>query len=130
MITEDVLDLMLYGPDPDRTKPITKPRRIFADLLKFFRGEYRTVYHLDGPLHDPLAVAAILEDEMVESIGYDYNGGETFEIDLVVEGEQRGRTVAKKLPAGTPGLRIPRNLDVDKFWRVMEKALSVSDALK
>ena len=127
MVTEDVVNLMLQGPKDGKSKPNSKPRRIFTDLLKFFRGEYRRIYHLDGPLHDPIAVAAILEDEGAEKMGFDYNGGETFEIELVTEGEQRGRTVAKKLPVGTPGLRIPRGLDVDGFWSVLERALAASD---
>ncbi|KAJ5505601.1 Inosine/uridine-preferring nucleoside hydrolase [Penicillium expansum] len=127
LIKEEVLDLMKNGPPGQKTNTEAKTRKIFTDLLKFFRGEYQRIHNLDGPLHDPIAVAVILEDEGVEKIDFDYNGGERFSIDLVLEGEQIGRTVATKLPAGEQGVRIPRGLNVPEFWRVLEGALSVSD---
>ncbi|THW03213.1 Inosine/uridine-preferring nucleoside hydrolase, partial [Aureobasidium pullulans] len=128
MIEEEVIELMLHGPSmkPGSVKP-SESRKIFTDLLKFFRGEYRKIHNLDGPLHDPIAVAVILDEEGVEKVGFNYGDNERFSIDLVLEGEQVGRTVATKLPAGAQGVKIPRGLDVKEFWRVLERALAVSD---
>lgn len=96
-------------------------------------------------MHDPLAVAAVLvgtEDEIpffdwdaVKSTGPKHD--ERFDVTIVTEGsfeeartggKETGRTVVKLLPAGEPGVRIPRSLVVDKFWQVIEECMERADA--
>ncbi|KAK4865124.1 hypothetical protein LT330_001747 [Penicillium expansum] len=127
LVTEEVLNLMSHGPLERKISEPSKMRVIFTDLLKWFRREYKKTQNLDGPLHDPTTVAVILDSEGVENIGFDYRDEERFEIDLVLEGEQIGRSIAKKLPPGSEGVRIPRGLNVPEFWRVLEHALFVGE---
>ena len=61
---------------------------------------------------------------------------ERFQVTVVTDGtyeeakagtKQTGRTIAKLLPPGQPGVRIPRSLDVAKFWEVIEECVSRAD---
>lgn len=96
------------------------------------------------PLHDPLAVAAVLTGTRHEIPFYDYDAKkgncvkyhERFELTVVTEGDlgeakagksQLGRTVAKALPPGSEGVRIPRGLDIPMFWRVIEECTERAD---
>lgn len=112
---------------------------MYQDLVQFYVRTYRDVFGLkDGPpLHDPVAVAVILFDEGVEDLEYDDRGGERFGIFVRPEGEhespdyhnrnmkqaQLGRTVAKHLGSGVDGIRIPRGLNVSRFWDMIENCL-------
>lgn len=103
----------------------------------------RDVFGLkDGPpLHDPLAVAAILTGTPHEIPFYDFPEGadpstrERFAIKVVTEGHlddakkgsQIGRTIATLQPPGVPGVRIARGLDVAKFWDVVEDCIQAAD---
>ena len=99
-------------------------------------------------MHDPLAVAAILsgiggEDEIDF---YDFDptttadlknppARERFEVTVVTEGTyeeahagaKTGQTIVKLLPPGEEGVRIPRALDFQKFWKVLEECVSRAD---
>jgi uridine nucleosidase len=92
---------------------------MFYELLMFFATTYRDVFKLtEGPpLHDPLAVALILPT----SIAID--DGVRFKLSVVLSGVEIGRTVAEKLPLGTPGVRIPNKVDNVKFWALIEDCL-------
>lgn len=96
------------------------------------------------PLHDPLAVAAVLTGTPWEIELYDYDTSspspekerERFDIKVVTEGthedallrgSQLGRTIATLLPPGEEGVRIPRGLDIPKFWKVMEECVQRAD---
>tara|TARA_R110002003_G_scaffold722_7_gene21385 strand:+ start:41002 stop:41376 length:375 start_codon:yes stop_codon:yes gene_type:complete len=103
--------------------------------MSFFAGTYAEVFSItEGPpLHDPLAVAAAIDPEL-----FDDHGGERFEVDVVTEGVhsltqsevgELGRTKVKKLPAGEGGCRIPRSLDLARFWDSIESALKRADAV-
>lgn len=59
---------------------------------------------------------------------------ERFEVSVVTEGtfeeaqvKETGRTIAKELPAGSEGIRIPRSCDVKKFWEVIEECVERAD---
>lgn len=61
---------------------------------------------------------------------------ERFEVTIVTEGTfeeakagktQTGRTVVKTLPAGTEGVRIPRGVDVERFWEEIEACIERAD---
>ncbi|ETI27647.1 hypothetical protein G647_00096 [Cladophialophora carrionii CBS 160.54] len=108
----------------------TRLRRMFNELLMFFAHTYAEVFGLtDGPpLHDPLAVAAILSGHPDPNfqIEFDDGGGERWDVDVLLEGEQVGRTVITKSEDGQ-GVRIPRTLDLDKFWRTLADCMAAAD---
>ena len=96
------------------------------------------------PLHDPLAVAAILTGTEHEIPFYDYDPKkpegadrrERFSVEVVTEGTledarergtQTGRTIVKLLPPGSEGVRIPRGLDIPLFWKVIEECCESAD---
>ena len=101
-------------------------RALFHDLLVFFASRYREVFRLkEGPpLHDPIAVAVLFSES---EVAFDDWGGERWHVDVVTVGlhgeedEERGqvgRTIISK--ADGEGVRIPRAMDVERFWDVIE----------
>lgn len=42
-------------------------------------------------------------------------------------GPQTGRTLVEKLPKDRAGVRVPRGMDVARFWTVLEECLSRAD---
>jgi len=113
-------------------------RALFGEILAFFAHTYECEFGMvDGPpLHDPLAVAAALCPAL-----FDDNGGERFEV-CVVKGDGKGaggceggngrqgecgRTVVRMLEKGAEGVRIPRTLDIDAFWCLIDLALGVAE---
>jgi uridine nucleosidase len=125
--TPKIQDMLLHG-----IKGPTRLRRMFNELLMFFAHSYAEVFGLiDGPpLHDPLAVAAILSHHPDPNIQveFDDRGGERWDVDVLLEGEQVGRTVITKSRNGQ-GVRIPRTLDLDKFWRTLNDCMTRADEL-
>ena len=109
----------------------------------------RDVFEIPSPpLHDPLAVAAVLIGTAHEIPFYDWdvNGccdaaePERFSVNVVTDGThaeaaefqasggpQTGRTVVERLPTGQKGVRIPRGVDVGRFWTVLEQCLTRAD---
>lgn len=96
------------------------------------------------PLHDPLAVAAVLTGTKHEIPFYDFDTKkgncvkyhERFDLTVITEGSledakegkaQLGRTVAKLLEPGSEGVRIPRGLDIPMFWKVIEECTERAD---
>lgn len=116
-----------------------KLRTMLVELLMFFAGTYRDVFGIEEgpPLHDPLAVAAVLGAEGeggVEFVDRDPVTGERerFEVRVVTEGTyedakagrtRTGQTVVRRLAGGEEGVRIPRGVDVEGFWRVMGECI-------
>jgi uridine nucleosidase len=101
--------------------------------MTFFAGTYAEVFAITAgpPLHDPLAVAAATHPDM-----FDDCGGERFRVDVVTEGVhsvdqtkvgELGRTKVTKLPAGEGGCRIPRAVNLDAFWGLIESCLKKAD---
>lgn len=43
------------------------------------------------------------------------------------QGHQTGRTIAKALPPGSEGVRIPRGVDIAKFWSAIEDCIERAD---
>ncbi|KIW96434.1 uncharacterized protein Z519_03503 [Cladophialophora bantiana CBS 173.52] len=111
----------------------TRLRTMFNELLMFFAHTYAEVFGLtDGPpLHDPLAVAVLLENHPDPQVRIDFNDndGERWDVDVILEGEQTGRTVVTKSSNGE-GVRIPRTLDLPKFWRTLEECMARADEVK
>lgn len=139
--TNKVRKMLLYGQaaseasdSKDDFTP-TPLRALFTQVMSFFAGTYADVFSITQgpPLHDPLAVVAAYLPEI-----FDDHGGERFTIDIVTTGihspdktlvGELGRTKVTKLPSGEPGCRIPRSVDLDAFWRIMESALQRADAV-
>ena len=80
-------------------------------------------------MHDPLAVATLL-DGLSEVIGFDDRGGERWHVNVVTDGlhsdldserGEVGRTVITKAEEG--GVRIPRGVDVHRFWELVEQCM-------
>lgn len=110
------------------------------------RASYRDHFGIvEGPpLHDPLAVAAVLTGTEWEIEFYEYdrndpstdNKRERFDIKVITEGTHEdalrrgsrlGQTIATLLPPGEEGVRIPRGLDIPKFWKVLEECVQRAD---
>lgn len=101
--------------------------------MTFFASTYAEVFAItEGPpLHDPLAVAAAVHPDMFSD-----NGGERYKVDIVTEGvhsaDQKavgelGRTKVELLPKGEAGVRIPRGVDQERFWGLIESCMKEAD---
>ncbi|KAL2142334.1 hypothetical protein VTI28DRAFT_1343 [Corynascus sepedonium] len=161
LTTEGVRDLLLYGreevekgetplerAESDRKKGKTKLRTMLVELLMFFAKTYKDVFGItEGPpLHDPLAVAAVLTGvgdlHEIPFCDCDPAGEpglaqrERYEVSVVTEGTyedaragaRTGQITAKLLPPGEEGVRIPRSLDIPLFWKVLEECVQRADA--
>ncbi|KAI8958570.1 Inosine/uridine-preferring nucleoside hydrolase [Daldinia sp. FL1419] len=151
LATKEVQEMLLYGP-PGKDGGVREGRGksdlrvMLVELLNFFAGTYRDVFGIvEGPpLHDPLAVAAVLEGTEYEIPFYDYDPKapegpsrrERFKVEVVTEGTledarergtQTGRTLVTLLPPGSEGVRIPRGLDIPLFWKVIEECCERAD---
>jgi uridine nucleosidase len=108
--------------------------------------QYRDVFgiELGPPLHDPVAVAAALLGAGEHEIPFfdvdrrlriDSQNLERYKVTVVTEGSQEeamsgaqtGRTIVKLLPPGQEGVRIPRGLDIDRFWFELEACCQRAD---
>lgn len=150
LATADVQDLMLYGPNGAASidaQPSTL-RVMLVELLTFFAKTYADVFGITAgpPLHDPLAVAVILDGIIGVEVPFrDYlvtaaserGPRERFHVKVITEGTheealqgltQTGRTVATLLEQGRAGVKIPRGLDVGRFWTMLEESLQRADA--
>ncbi|KAI9770099.1 MAG: Uridine nucleosidase 1 [Geoglossum simile] len=131
LATPPVLDTLLRGPSDTITDtnaevpPPSNLRQLLHDLLTFFATAYAQVFDLTAgpPLHDPLAVAAIISPS-VDDFGFDDRGGERFVVEVVTgSGDQAGMTVVRAVRDGEDGVRIPRAVDVVRFWDCVEECV-------
>ncbi|KAK0510209.1 hypothetical protein JMJ35_007603 [Cladonia borealis] len=113
------------------TGQLSNVRHLFYQILVFFAHTYRDVFGLTKgpPLHDPLAVAILL-DGLSEVIQFNDNGGERWHVNVVTDGlhsdleaeqGQVGRTMLTQAEEG--GVRIPRALDRFRFWQILDECL-------
>lgn len=139
LATKDVQDRLMYGSAPRGSKtnittPASRLRPMLHDLVMFFASTYADVYGLTSgpPLHDPVAVAAVLANSSNEDLGFKYGEGERWHVRVVTDGlhsnsgnlrGQVGRTVATIAPAEEDGVWIPRSLNVDRFWDLVESCI-------
>jgi uridine nucleosidase len=136
-------------------KAKTTLRTMLVELLTFFADRYAKHFGLTAgpPLHDPLAVAVIFDGipdveipfqdfvDTVSDVEFGAGGAtkdkrrERYAVSVVTEGShddaqngaQTGRTVVKLLDEGEEGIKIPRGLDVGRFWTVLEESLERAD---
>ncbi|KAM7189365.1 putative uridine nucleosidase [Naviculisporaceae sp. PSN 640] len=170
LTTAEVRDLILLGPEEKRdevtegelvegqfggeiVKGKSKLRVMLVELLMFFARTYSEVFGITAgpPLHDPLAVAAILtgvgEQHEIPFSDFDPSAEgvagaegtkkrERYKVDIVTEGSyedaregrtRTGQVTATLLPPGEEGVRIPRSLDINLFWRVLEECVARAD---
>ncbi|GAB0132223.1 hypothetical protein EsDP_00000665 [Epichloe bromicola] len=147
LATDEVRNLLLYGQDGiQEGQGKTTLRRMLVELLYFFAKTYADIFGITAgpPLHDPIAVAAVLIGTSDEIPFHEWDSAksaspqhqERFRVTVVTEGTfeqakdgqaQTGRTMATVLPPGEEGVRIPRGIDVAKFWQVMEECITRAD---
>lgn len=138
--TATIRHTLLYGADQpldpstaDTNRTPSPVRALFTQIMSFFAGTYAEVFSItEGPpLHDPLAVSAAIDPDF-----FDDRGGERFQVDIVTEGVhsvnqsdvgELGRTKLTKLPPGEGGCRVPRGVDLAKFWGSIEDCLKLAD---
>lgn len=128
----------LYGPGVDADTMSRTPsalRALFTQIMSFFAGTYAEVFSItEGPpLHDPLAVAAAAYPNI-----FNDQNGERFAVEIVTEGThsliqtevgELGRTKVSKVAQGEGGCRIPRSVNLAKFWESIENAMARADAV-
>ena len=104
--------------------PRSALRQLFHEILLHNKQTYqRSFPSLPGPpLHDVLAVAVLLE-----AVDADDRGGERWKVEMVLEGEQDGRTMMTPCDTGKPGVRIPRSIDEVAVWEAMALALAKAE---
>ncbi|PVH76601.1 Inosine/uridine-preferring nucleoside hydrolase [Cadophora sp. DSE1049] len=157
LATGEVQDMLHYGKGKEGEgalkegeKECSTLRRMLVELLTFFANTYADVFGITAgpPLHDPLAVAAILDgipgveipfyDYIANSINPEKKGKrERYAVQVITEGThedalagaQTGRTVVNLLDEGEEGVKIPRGLDVKRFWDVLEDCLAAADGM-
>lgn len=114
--TVEVQDL-LFGEEKN-----SHVRRMMKQVLMFFAETYRKHSGIeDGPpLHDPLAVWAVVRPEMFD------DRSERWDVEVVLEGKEVGRTVATPARDGR-GVRIPRGVDVGAFWGEIDMVLGEAE---
>lgn len=133
LATRAVQERLRHGPSVSVGKGASDVRELFNELLVFFAHTYADVFGIsDGPpLHDPLAVAVILS-EGYEDLKLDDRKGERWDVSVVTDGihsdddherGQVGRTVISPPKERGIGVRIPRGLNVELFWDIVEDCL-------
>ena len=124
--TAEIQNMILNGKKSSSTHP-TRLRKMFYDLLTFFGQTYADTFGLvDGPpVHDPLTIAAVLATLKDPKARIDVEDtGERYKINVELQGPQTGRT---RVESSTPGVTIPRKVDVVKFWEEINLCLERAD---
>ena len=138
LATREVQKTLLTGTSFTESSMAAKNlRQMFHDLLLFFAHTYSEVYGLtEGPpLHDPIAVAVLLEAVTGSNMRFADGGGERWHVKVVTDGlhsrheaerGQVGRTVVTKSARGG-GVRIPRSMQVESFWKIIDSCLEAAE---
>lgn len=139
LATREVQQTLLTGTSFTESSTAAKNlRQMFHDLLVFFAHTYSEVYGLTKgpPLHDPIAVAVLLEDVAGTNMRFADGGGERWQVDVVTDGlhsrdeaerGQVGRTVITRSDDHGDGVRIPRGLQVESFWSLIEHCIQAAE---
>src|SRR5918997_4345963 len=118
----DVTHQAEAGPDERETlRTLGRVGGMVADLLEFFAATYESVYGFDAPpLHDAVAVAAVLEPALLET--------RAMRVDVECESElTRGETVCDfygvtgRRPNAEVGVRLDREGFFDLLYRSLER---------
>ena len=137
LATRDVQKAMLHGYEQSSNNSgPSLVRKLFVEILTFFAKTYAEVFGITAgpPVHDVLAVAATFAPSLFVD-----NNGERFEVDVVTDGahnttstmltsgSQVGRTNATPTVRDDPGIRIPRDLEGEKVWMLIDNCLSLAE---
>ncbi|KAK3047925.1 Uridine nucleosidase 1 [Extremus antarcticus] len=137
LATGEVQKGMLHGFDSSADSNGKEPsqvRKLFIEILTFFAKTYADIFGItDGPpVHDPLAVVAAFAPALFSD-----EGGERYEVDVVTDGahgaqavamkSQCGRTIATPVLPGEGGVRIPKRLDDEAVWRMLDECLRAAE---
>lgn len=105
----------------DRIAALDTPlARICIDLLTFFADSYRRVFGFDAPpLHDPVAVARVIDPAVVTVV----------KANVVVElagTHTRGATVVDlhQVTGRQPNVQVATGLDTGRFWDLIVTAIA------
>lgn len=98
----------------------TTTSRMFYELISFFAETYKTQFGFDDgpPVHDPLAVAVLLNLYNDDLECEFTNAG----IIISIEGEKLGKT---SVAESGPALRILKKIDLVEFWKLVVTALEL-----
>ncbi|KAL4765695.1 uridine-cytidine N-ribohydrolase [Aspergillus foveolatus] len=144
LASRDAQTRILHG-DGDPSKAPTVLRQMLYELLLFFASTYETEFGLTTgpPLHDPLAVAAVISTlnpdfarrYPEQALKFDDRNGERFAVTVVTDGlhgtdvamvGQLGRSVVS---SHATGVTIPRGVDIDAFWNIIVDCIRRADEL-
>ena len=111
LATEDVLNRLRAAHRPVADAVVA--------LLEFFGSTYRDVFGFPAPpVHDPCAVAAVIDSEMLHT--------HTMRVEIETQGEwTAGRTVCDiygKM-GKAPNARVGYALEVERFWDILIQTL-------
>lgn len=139
LATPTVLEVLLHPHGKssaigtaNEKRDTTPFRQMLHDLLTFFAYTYAEVFNItEGPpLHDPLAVAAILPflphgQHDLPQLTWTW---EYAKIVVDTYGEEVGRTQKHPAADGETVVRIGMGVDVESFWTLLMRMVSRSDA--
>ncbi|KAL3433132.1 Inosine/uridine-preferring nucleoside hydrolase domain-containing protein [Aspergillus tetrazonus] len=144
LASRNVQTRILHGDGDPSTAP-TVLRQMLYELLLFFASTYETEFGLTTgpPLHDPLAVAAVISTlnpdfarrYPEQALMFDDRNGERFAVTVVTDGlhgtdvamvGQLGRSVVSN---HATGVTIPRGVDIDAFWNIIVDCIRRADEL-
>ncbi len=121
MIGLDVTHQAGAGPDErERLRPLGRVGVVVAGLLEYFAGTYERVFGFDAPpLHDAVAVAAVLEPAILET--------RAMRVDVECESElTRGETVCDfyGVSGRPPNAEVGVGLDRERFFELLYRSLA------
>jgi uridine nucleosidase len=140
LANDNITKMLYYGYNAPASPPQQPSaiRHLFHEILTFFTKTYSHEFAMNTgpPLHDPLAVAAAFVPTL-----FDDNNNERYKVYVVTEGDsspisserdatkagQCGRTLVKLLGSGEEGVRIPRTLQVEEFWHMVDLSLEEAE---
>jgi pyrimidine-specific ribonucleoside hydrolase len=109
------------GPEErERLRTLGRIGGVVAELMEFFAATYDRVYGFDAPpLHDPVALAAVLEPHLLET--------RPMRVDVECKGElTRGETVCDfyGVTGKVPNAEVGVELDKEAFFDLLYRSLS------
>ena len=121
MVGLDVTHEAIVGPERTaRLRALGGIGRVVAELIDFYSGYHRTTYGWDGPpVHDALAVAAVIRPELLE----------TAHRHVAIETESeltRGRTVVDVYSRTdeAPNTHVAVGVEADAFLDLLEERIA------
>jgi inosine-uridine nucleoside N-ribohydrolase len=120
MVGLDITHQAGAGPEErEHLRTTGRVGEVAAGLLEFFGGTYKRVFGFDAPpVHDAVAVAAVVEPEILET--------RSMRVDIECESElTRGETVCDfyGMLGKSPNAEVGVSLDTEAFFELLHRAL-------